>query len=124
MLKVPNMIVFPFMAVFRFFPVFTRLSSEVKNAQLLRGAKLSSRNPVTFTRRLLPLMYPIGRQFVRTNQIVTLSIVNRAFNANPMRVHKHLTMTMSDKIITVVAPIIFATLFYLVVTPPYYIGNI
>jgi len=122
--RLPNIIVFPFMAVFRFFPVMTRLSSDVKNAQILRGAKLSSWNPVTFVRRLLPLMYPIGRQFVRTNQIVTLSIVNRAFGANPIRIHKRLNMTAMDKVITVVSPIIFVVAFWLCITPPYYTGNI
>ena len=123
-LRIPNIIVFPFMAVFRFFPVMTRLSSDVKNAQILRGAKLSSWNPVTFVRRLLPLMYPIGRQFVRTNLIVTLSIVNRAFNANPMRIHKHLRMTIVDKVVTIICPIIFVAFLYLAITPPYYLGNI
>jgi len=121
--RIPTIITFSIIATFRFFPVMTRLSSDVVNSQALRGWELKSRNPVKFVRMLYPLMTPICRQFLKSVDMVTLSVVNRAFGAYPKRPHKELKMSTMDKVITVVTPILFLLAYYLAITPPYY-GNL
>jgi len=120
--KVPNIITFSIIATFRFFPVMTRLSSDSINSQRLRGWT-SSRNPLKFIKRMIPLMLPVTRQFMRATDIVTLAVLNRAFGAYPKRPHKIIPFPTRDKIITIISIAAFAIGVYLTVTPPYY-GNL
>jgi len=122
-MRIPGSIIFVIMATFRFFPVFTRLSSDVVNSQKLRGWE-SSRNPINFVRSMVPLMTPISRQFMITVNMVTLSIANRAFGAYPKIPHKDIRMSTVDMVSTVLPIILFFLALYLAVTPPHYYGNL
>jgi len=120
--RVPSLITFALIATYRFFPVFIRLASDVVNSLRLRGWE-SSRNPVTFVKRIVPMMTPICRQFLVAVDQVNLSVVNRAFGAYPKRPHKNLPMTGKDWAVTIFPWILWTIAFYLVITPPYY-GNL
>jgi energy-coupling factor transporter transmembrane protein EcfT len=122
-LRLPKMVTFSFLVVFRFFPVMLKLTTEVTNAQTVRGWEMSSRNPVTFVRKMLILMYPVCRQFMRTVDVVTLSVVNRAFGANPIRPHKEWPISTRNIVISGAIMMLFFLFYYLAITPPYY-GNI
>jgi energy-coupling factor transporter transmembrane protein EcfT len=122
-LKLPKMVTFSFLVVFRFFPVMLKLSTEVTHAQTVRGWEMKSRNPVTFIKKMTILMYPVCRQFMRTTDVVTLSVVNRAFGANPIRPHKHWTVSKVNLAISVLLWVAFAVLFYFAANPPF-IGNL
>ena len=120
--KIPPMITFALIATYRFFPVFIRLASDVVNSLRLRGWE-SSRNPITLTKRIIPMMTPVCRQFIVAVDMVNLSCVNRAFGAYPKRPHKRLPMTAMHWVITIVPWILWVIAFYLVITPPYW-GNL
>jgi energy-coupling factor transporter transmembrane protein EcfT len=122
-LRLPKMVTFSFLVVFRFFPVMLKLSTEVTNAQTVRGWEMSSRNPVTFVRKMLILMYPVCRQFMRTVDVVTLSVVNRGFGANPIRPHKEWPISRRNIIISGAIMMLFFVFYYLAITPPY-LGNL
>jgi energy-coupling factor transporter transmembrane protein EcfT len=122
-LKLPKMVTFSFLVVFRFFPVMLKLSTEVTNAQTVRGWEMGSRNPVTFVRKMLVLMYPVCRQFMRTVDVVTLSVVNRGFGANPIRPHKEWPISRTNIILSGAAMLLFFVFYYLAIVPPFY-GNI
>jgi energy-coupling factor transporter transmembrane protein EcfT len=122
-LRLPKMVTFSFLVVFRFFPVMLKLSTEVTNAQTVRGWEMSSRNPVTFVRKMIILMYPVCRQFMRTVDVVTLSVVNRGFGANPIRPHKEWPISRTNIIISGLIMLSFFVFYYLAIIPPY-IGNI
>jgi energy-coupling factor transporter transmembrane protein EcfT len=121
--KLPNMVTFTFFVVFRFMPVMMKLSTNVTNALTLRGWGMKSRNPLIFVREMYYLLYPMGRQFMRTTDIVTLAVVNRAFGANPIRPHKHLPLMTIHIVVSVLMWVFFGIVVYLSVTPPYY-GNL
>ena len=122
-LRLPKMVTFSFLVVFRFFPVMLKLSTEVTNAQTVRGWEMSSRNPVTFVRKMIILMYPVCRQFMRTVDVVTLATVNRAFGANPIRPHKEWPISTRNIVISGLLMLSFFVFYYLAIVPPYY-GNI
>jgi energy-coupling factor transporter transmembrane protein EcfT len=121
--KLPTMVSFSFFVTFRFIPVMMKLSSDITSSQKARGWEMKTRNPVTFIRKMYFLMYPIGRQFMKTTDIVTLSVVNRAFGANPIRPHKHWSIKTSNIILSVLMLASFFVVFYLSATPPFY-GNL
>jgi energy-coupling factor transporter transmembrane protein EcfT len=121
--KLPTMVTFSFFVTFRFIPVMMKLSSDITSSQKARGWEMKTRNPVIFIRKMYLLMYPIARQFMRTTDIVTLSVVNRAFGANPIRPHKHTPIKTINIVISVLLLASFFVAFYLTATPPFY-GNL
>ena len=121
--KLPTVATFSFLAVFRFFPVMLKLSTEVTDAQTVRGWEMKSRNPVTFVRKMFFLMYPVCRQFMRTTDVVTLSVVNRAFGSNPVVPHKNWPVKTLHLVVSAIMLLAFVVLFYFSARPPY-IGNI
>lgn len=121
--KLPNMVTFTFFVVFRFMPVMMKLSSNYTNALTMRGWGFKSKNPLTFVKDMYYLMYPIGRNFMLTTDIVTLSVVNRAFGANPMCPYKDVPFKRTYLYASLVMLVFICIVFYLTVTPPYY-GNL
>jgi energy-coupling factor transporter transmembrane protein EcfT len=120
--KIPNALIFSIIIIFKFFPVMTKLGAEATSAMQLRGWT-SSRNPITFVKAMLPLMSVISRQFMVAVDMVSISLINRAFGAHPMVPHKELPMSKIDYLITICCIIAIVIVYYLVITPPY-IGNL
>ncbi|MEM3713394.1 MAG: energy-coupling factor transporter transmembrane protein EcfT [Nitrososphaeria archaeon] len=120
--KIPNSLIFSIIIIFKFFPVMSKLGAEAVNAMNLRGWS-SSRNPVKFVKMMLPLLTIISKQFMIAVQMVSISLVNRAFGANPMVPHKNLPMAKKDYLIVISSLIAIITAYYLAITPPY-IGNL
>jgi energy-coupling factor transporter transmembrane protein EcfT len=122
--KLPSMVTFTFFVVFRFMPVMLKLSTEVTNSLKGRGWEMNkTRNPVTFARNMFVIMNPVCRQFMRTVDVVTLSVVNRAFGANPIRPHKEWPISRTHIIASVLIVLLFFVFYYLAIVPPFY-GNI
>jgi energy-coupling factor transport system permease protein len=119
-LKVPNQIIFVFIALFRFFPLFGRTTQNIINAQTLRGWSLKTRNPIKVVKESAPLMYPLGRKFISMIQEVTFSVSNRGFEATgkmaPLRVY---TAKWWENVMIYVPMPLFALLWYLTSIPPY-----
>jgi len=101
-LKVPMVIVFPLVTIFRFFPVLSEYVSQIINSQTLRGVSFQSKNPFTMLNRLPPLMEPIGRVFMKTTESITISVVNRAFGATYMSPHREMPWKNNEKIIVAI----------------------
>lgn len=119
-LRVPTEIIFVFIAVFRFFPLFGQNLQHIINAQTLRGWSLKTRNPIRIIKEITPLMYPLGRNFVWMINQVTFSVSNRGFEATaemaPLRVYK---AKWWENIIIYLSIPLFAVLWYLTSIPPY-----
>ena len=123
-LGMPNIISFSFAAALRFFNVMAKMSSEIVNAQRLRGwNSKTSRNPIKFVRQMTPTMLAIGTQFIGATNIVTMSVVNRGFGANRMRPHRDLSLSMVDMILTMLLLSVYGVAYYLSIMPPYF-GNL
>ena len=124
--KMPIMIVFPVQATFRFFPIFSTTLKHIIDAQTLRGWSWSSRNPITLIRKSAPLMYPIGRDFLKMLNEVTISASNRCFDSamvmNPLYLKDP---TLLEKVI-IYSLIPIALFLWFVATSPIfgYFGNI
>jgi energy-coupling factor transporter transmembrane protein EcfT len=124
-LRFPNQITLPLMAAFRFFPVMTEVMSNIVNAQTLRGWTVRNvRNPVKFVRMLIPFTYPLGRQFVRLVDTVTISTLNRGFGSKRMSPRREMKLNALEWMIVGLVPPLFVLIFYLTVTPPWYLGAI
>jgi energy-coupling factor transport system permease protein len=120
----PNSLVFVVLAIFRFFSVFTRILTNIINAQGLRGWSLKTRNPIVLVRRATPLFAPLGRGFVTMIDIVNLSISNRGFElATKMAPLREYKSRVWEKTIIYGFPPLYLLLWYLTMVPPYY-GNI
>lgn len=123
-LRIPTPLIFIFIAMFRFFPLFGQMLNNIINAQMLRGWSLKTRNPVKVVREASPLMYPLGRNFVATIDQVTFSVSNRGFETStvlePLRVFKAKWWELL--IMYLLIPLL-ALLWYLTSIPPY-IGSI
>ncbi|UCD73450.1 MAG: energy-coupling factor transporter transmembrane protein EcfT [Candidatus Bathyarchaeota archaeon] len=117
--KIPSQLIYSFMAGYRFFPITTRALSDIVNAQRLRGWQASARNPVKFVRQMAPFVYPVGRQFLRSVDIVSISTATRAFGASPITPYKSFKMKAYELVLTVLSPILYVIALYLTITPPY-----
>lgn len=121
--KMPNLIIFPVVTIFRFFPVLSELSSQIVNSQTLRGLPLTSRNPYTMMKRMTNLMEPIGRTFIKTNDLITIAVVNRAFGAGQMVPHREQVWPLYEKVLVVVF-LVVAVGSFLLATGPMRIGQL
>ena len=122
-LRTPHILVFNLMVAYRFSPIIVRGGSDIVNAQKLRGWKKPGRNPLAFVKIMLPMVYPLIIQFMRSVDMVTLGVVNRAFGANPMKPFKILKWPLYEKILCIIMILLYLALWYLVLNPPYF-GNI
>jgi energy-coupling factor transporter transmembrane protein EcfT len=117
--KIPSPLIYSFMAGYRFFPIMTRALSDIVNAQRLRGWKAATRNPVKLVRQMAPFVYPVGRQFLKSVDIVSISTATRAFGASPITPYKSFRMKIHEIFFTVIAPVLWVIALYLTITPPY-----
>ncbi len=117
--KIPSQLIFSFMAGYRFFPITTRALSDIINAQKLRGWEVKTKNPFKFVHEMSPFVYPVGRMFLKTVDIVAISTATRAFGASPITPYKSFRIKAYELLLTVIAPILYVIALYLTITPPY-----
>jgi energy-coupling factor transporter transmembrane protein EcfT len=124
-MRLPNTIVFMFLSIFRFFSLFTRMLTNIINAQSLRGWSWKTKNPVVLIKRAAPLFAPLGRGFISMIDVATVSISNRGFElALKMAPLRQYRPGIWEKAIIYLLPPLFFILWYLTTLPPYYVGNI
>jgi energy-coupling factor transporter transmembrane protein EcfT len=119
-IKIPSQLIFSFMAGYRFFPITTRALSDIINAQKLRGWEVKTRNPFKFVHEMSPFVYPVGRLFLKSVDIVAISTATRAFGASPITPYKSFRMKAHELLLTIIAPAIYLTALYLTLVPPYW----
>jgi energy-coupling factor transporter transmembrane protein EcfT len=119
-IKIPSQLIFSFMAGYRFFPITTRALSDIINAQKLRGWEVKTRNPFKFVHEMSPFVYPVGRLFLKSVDIVAISTATRAFGASPITPYKSFRIKAHELLLAVIAPTIYVIALYLTITPPYW----
>jgi len=122
---VPSVIVLITQAAWRYLSLIVDMMTRVWNAQTLRGLRIETRNPIKLLRAAIPFLIPVARQFVGMVDQVGISVANRAFGSEKVfHPYRILKKTMVDKICIYVLPILLVIQFYLLMTPPWYYGNI
>ena len=124
-LGLPNQVTVPLMVAFRFSPIMSRHIANIWNAQTLRGRHITKERKVTrFVEQTRAFAYPLGRRFVEAVDLTTISTVNRGFGLKRMSPRRPLGLGASDRLTILGLPLLFALLYYLCTSPPWYLGNI
>lgn len=121
----PNHISLPLIVAFRFTPIMAEQMMNIWNAQTLRGRRLTKeRNLTRFFKQATEFTYPLARRFVTSIDVATIAVVNRGFGHQKMSPRRAFSFSITDKMVLTILPPILVLLFYLCVTPPWYLGNI
>jgi energy-coupling factor transporter transmembrane protein EcfT len=122
---VPNHISLPLIVAFRFTPIMAEQMMNIWNAQTLRGRHLGKeRNLTRFFKQATEFTYPLARRFVASINTATIAVVNRGFGHQKMSPRREFSFSTKDKVVLVLLPLLLILLFYLCVTPPWYLGAI
>ena len=112
-------------AAWRYLSLMVEMMSRIWNAQTLRGLKIKTRNPVKLLRASIPFLIPVARQFVAMVDQVGISVANRSFGSQPVfNAYRPLKRDWIDNFCIFVLPIFLIIQMYLLVTPPWFYGNI
>lgn len=112
--KIPSSFVFILIASLRFFPELQRKINTTLSSQKLRGLPSKTRNPFRKVKIYAPILTPVTRYCWEAVDIITISIVNRAFGfSDRVTILRHLSLSTWDKAVVVISIISFLVGLYL-----------
>lgn len=121
-LKAPFPVIYITMVALRFTPELGAQFTLVHRAQTLRGWRVNTRNPIKIVRLYAPLLFPIVRYVIKSIDITTMSIQNRAFGLGPVTNMSAGQMSTKDKVLIIGSWLFFAVMMVLILG--FNIGNL
>ncbi len=121
-LKAPFPVVYITMVALRFTPELMAQFTLIHRAQVLRGWRVNTRNPVKILRLYAPLLIPVARHVVKSIDITTMATQNRAFGIGKVTNMAEGSMSATDKAILIAVWLIFFVMMILILR--YNVGNL
>jgi energy-coupling factor transporter transmembrane protein EcfT len=98
-LRAPFPIIYMTMVALRFTPELVAQLNLIQRAQSLRGWRVNTRNPIKAIGLMVPIMTPISRHVIKSIDITSMSVQNRAFGLGPVTNISAVDMKTRDRII-------------------------
>jgi energy-coupling factor transport system permease protein len=121
-LRAPFPVIYITMVALRFTPELGAQFTLVHRAQVLRGWRVNTRNPIKIVRLYAPLLFPMVRHVIKSIDVTTMSTQNRAFGLGPVTNLSAGNMSALDKVLIISSWLFFVVMMFLILR--YNIGNL
>ncbi len=113
-LHAPFPAIYMTMVALRFTPELVGQLNLIQRAQALRGWRINTRNPIKAVGLMVPIMTPISRHVIKSIDITSMSVQNRAFGLGPVTNISAVDLKPRDKVIIGLMGIFFVIMLILI----------